>query len=184
MAFRKVLVIALLAGAASASAASVTIFGTSSARACYEAAESTRIPSPSEISICDLALRSEPLGSEEIVATHVNRGILRLRRGDVDGALRDFDRAIQLDPGEPESYLNKGSAMVRQERPGEAVRLFTEALQRQTRRPAVAHYGRAVAHEALGNVRDAYRDYRRASTLDPEWEDPQAELRRFRVVSP
>jgi Flp pilus assembly protein TadD len=62
------------------------------------------------------------------------------------------------------------------------VNLFTVALERNTTRPAVAHYGRAVAQEELGNVAAAYRDYRRASELAPNWREPRIELTRFRVT--
>ena len=66
------------------------------------------------------------------VATHVNRGILRLRRGLVDEAVADFDRAIALDPEQPEAYLNKGAALIRRQNPAEALQLFTVALERNT----------------------------------------------------
>ena len=81
--------------------------------------------------------------------------------------IADFDRAIALDPNQPEAYLNKGAALIRRKNAAEAVQLFTVALEHNTTRPAVAHYGRAVANEALGNVAAAYRDYRRASELAP-----------------
>ena len=90
--------------------------------------------------------------------------------------------AIALDPEQPEAYLNKGAALIRRQNPQEALQLFTVALERNTSRPAIAHYGRAVANEALGNVAAAYRDYRRASELAPDWAEPRTELARFRVV--
>ena len=60
--------------------------------------------------------------------------------------------------------------------------MFTVALERNTNRPAIAHFGRAIANETLGNLAAAYRDYRMASELDPDWADPRTELPRFRVV--
>ena len=65
---------------------------------------------------------------------------------------------------------------------GNKDRLFTAALEHDTARPALAHFGRAIANEGLGNVRAAYRDYREASTLSPRWSLPRTELARFRVV--
>ena len=124
------------------------------------------------------------MSAHDTVATHVNRGILRLRRNQIDAAIADFDQAIRLDPRQPEAYLNKGAALIRLNNPTEALRLFTVAIEYHTRRPEIAHFGRAIANESLGNVRAAYDDYRRASELDPDWSDPQTELRRFRVVTP
>lgn len=163
--------------------ASVITVGNSAARSCYQAADSPVMPGPGDLASCNLALEEEALSHRDAVATHVNRGILRLRRGDVDSAIQDFDRAIRLDPGQAEAYLNKGVALVRRSDAATAIQLFTVALERNTARPAIAHFGRAVAHEKSGNVRAAYFDYRRASELDPEWSDPQIELQRFQVVS-
>lgn len=178
----KLFVAALLAAVAAPASAAVYVVGNSDARLCYEAADARLLPQVRDIRRCDEALLHENLSNYETVATHVNRGILRLRRGMVEPAVADFDRAIQLDPEQPEAYLNKGAALIRRQNPQEALQLFTVALERNTSRPAIAHYGRAVANEALGNVAAAYRDYRRASELDPDWADPRTELARFRVV--
>jgi tetratricopeptide (TPR) repeat protein len=184
MARSKYLIAAAILAAASVPAiASVTVVGNSSARLCYEAAESPLNPTLRDVRDCDHAFSEEALSQHDRVATHVNRGILRLRRGQVDEAIADFDVAIDLDPDQPEAYLNKGAALIRVDNPQDALGLFTVALEHNTRRPEVAHFGRAIANEELGNIRAAYNDYRRASELDPEWADPRTELRRFRVVS-
>jgi tetratricopeptide (TPR) repeat protein len=177
-------VLAVLLGAAASTSASASILtiGNSLARMCYEAADSEVRPGIEVVRRCDTALREEALQRFDRMATHVNRGILHLRRGDPTLAISDFDRAIELDPTQPEPYFNKGAAMVRLQNPQAALELFTMALERNPDRPELAHFGRGIAYENLGNVRAAYRDYRRASQLDPEWEEPRAELARFRVV--
>ncbi len=182
MAIPKLMLAALLAASAAPVAASVIVIGNTDARLCFEAADSPLQPQARDFRRCDEALLRENLTRYETVATHVNRGILHLRRGRVEVAIADFDAAVRIDPEQPEAYLNKGAALIRRENPGEAVGLFTVALERNTSRPAIAHYGRAVANEQLGNLRAAYSDYQRASELDPDWADPRADLRRFRVV--
>ncbi len=184
MTARKLVLAALLAAAAFPASASVMTVGSSAARACYEAADSPLSPDSEDFRSCDQALRDEALVRDDIVATHVNRGILRLRRNQVALAIRDFDDAIALDPNQPEAYLNKGAALIRLEHANEALPLFTASLERNTTRPEIAHYGRAIANESLGNVREAYADYRRASELRPGWQEPLVELQRFRVVEP
>jgi tetratricopeptide (TPR) repeat protein len=169
--------------AAAPATAAVVVLGNSDARMCYEAADSPMSPDSRDIRRCDDALLREPLTNYETVATHVNRGILRLRRGMIDTAIADFDRAIMLDPNQPEAYLNKGAALLRREDAAEAMGLFTNALERNTTRPAVAHYGRAIANETLGNLSAAYADYTAASRIAPDWREPRMELTRFRVVS-
>lgn len=182
MTARKLLIAALLAAVAAPASASVVVIGNSAARACFEAADSALAPDGEDFRTCDSALRDEALSRHDVVATHVNRGILRLRRNQVDSALQDFDTAIRMDPTQPEAYLNKGAALMRVDNARDALPLFTASLERNTTRPELAHYGRAIANETLGNVREAYADYRRASELRPGWQEPVVELRRFRVV--
>ena len=163
--------------------ASIVVLGNSNARLCYEAADSPATPEARDIRTCDEALLRETMTTYDTVATHVNRGILRLRLGRVEEAIGDFDRAIAMDPNQPESYLNKGAALLRRENAAEAMNLFTMALDRNTTRPAIAHYGRAIANETLGNISAAYRDYTAASQMAPNWREPRVELTRFRVIS-
>lgn len=167
--------------AASPALAAVAVVGNSAARTCYEAAESRAAPTFASIRTCDEALRQD-VSQYDIVATYVNRGILKARMGRVAEAIVDYDEALELNPNEPEAYLNKGFAMLHLpavER--EAKPMFDTALAKKTRRPELAYYGRAVAHELNGDVRSAYYDYRQASRLDPKWRDPKTELARFKV---
>ena len=159
--------------------AGITVIGSSSARLCYEAAESG---GKSGISECDKALKEEALTERDRVATHVNRGILRLRAGQIDPALEDFDAAIARDPNEAEAYLNKGLALMRRpDMEKAALPLFDTALEKNTKKPALAFFARGIAYENLGNVSLAYRSYRSASVADPNWKQPRAELARFKV---
>ena len=170
------------AAAVAPASAGVTVIGNSNARLCYEAAESSGPASTSMLAYCDEALADRSLVKRDLVATYVNRGILRLRLNRTDAAIDDFDTAIGKDPGEAEAYLNKGMALLRSGTGGrDALALFDTALAKRTRKPAIAYYGRAIAHEMTGNVRQAYFDYRQASLLDPKWPLPQTELVRFSV---
>ena len=182
MARGKYVFAAILAAVSVPAIGAVTVVGSSSARMCYEAADSNMMPSPRDLRYCDEAFSLGGMSEHDEVATYVNRGILKLRRNQVEAAIADFDQAIRIDPRQPEAYLNKGAALIRLNDANEALRLFTVALEYHTRRPEIAHYGRAIAHETLGDVRAAYDDYRRASELSPDWDEPQTELRRFRVV--
>jgi len=161
--------------------AAVTIIGQSSARMCFEAAESPMRPSPHTLDYCDSAFAEGTMDRHDTVATHVNRGILRMRRDDIAAGVIDFDAAIALDPDQAEAYLNKGAAFIRLADHRGALALFNDAIERNTRRPAIAYYGRGIANEELGNAAAAFRDYRRAAELDPDWAQPRADLRRFRV---
>jgi tetratricopeptide (TPR) repeat protein len=171
---------ALLASTPAAGA--VSVIGNTAARSCYLAAESRSGPSADVLRFCNEALDREALSREELVATLVNRGIIKARLGDHDEAIADYDAALGRDSDQAEAYLNKGFALLHLSQSGEQAKpLFDTALAKKTRRPELAYYGRGVAHEMAGEVRAAYQDYRQASRIDPKWRQPKVELARFRV---
>lgn len=182
MSIGRIIVTAALTAFAVPAGAAVTVLGSTSARLCFEAADARLAPSRDSLGRCDEALTQENLSDYDKVATYVNRGILKLRMGNYDLAIGDFDMALSRDPNQAEAYLNKGVALLRKpEGWAQAVPLFDAALAKNTRRPALAYYGRGVANELAGHVKEAYFDYREASRIEPKWHDPQAELARFTV---
>src|SRR5688572_21378192 len=63
------------------------------ARSCYLAAEARDLTDVA-LGECDRALTEQVLTTEDRVATHINRGILRRMRADAPGAKADFDAAL------------------------------------------------------------------------------------------
>jgi len=126
-------------------------------------------------------LAEEALSPEDRVATHVNRGILRLRLARLTDANADFDRALAMDPKQAEAWLNKAVLNARFGRSVDALPMVQKALEFNTKRPALAYFVRAMAHEDSGNIRAAYHDLQRARELDPKWAEPRIELKRFKV---
>jgi tetratricopeptide (TPR) repeat protein len=168
----------LIPGAASASS---MVIGSGLARMCYEAADAERA-TPATLDTCNRAISDEPLSYDDQVATYVNRGIIRARMSDFAGALSDYDHAIRLNPNEPEAYLNKGALVLKAQRDWRQARqLFEAALDRHTRRPEFAYFGRAISNELAGDFAGAMADYQKASDLAPNWDQPKKELTRFTV---
>jgi tetratricopeptide (TPR) repeat protein len=165
---------------AGASSASVMTFGSSNAESCYQSVE-TRSLAITAMRDCDAALREASLSTHDRAGTFVNRGILFMRGKNLMAAQRDFDAAIATDPGQPEAWLNKGIALIAKGDSAGALPLVDRALQLQTRRPAMAHYARAIAHEDSGNLRAAYADLLVARRLEPKWSAVKQDLARFRV---
>ena len=179
------LLIAALAGSAAPAAAAITVIGNSSARMCYEAAESRSADTFGSLDRCDEALEDPSLPIHDRTATYVNRGILKLRLNRTEEAISDFDAAIAQDPNQAEAYINKGMAVLRRDGGwSDAVALFDMAIEKRTRRPAVAYFCRAVANEMGGRIKQAYLDYRQASLIEPNWRQPRTELSRFTVRQP
>ena len=170
---------AVLTGITPAQASVLTVGG-GYAATCYRSAES-RVIDRNAFQACNQALSTEALAREERAGTLVNRGILSLIRGDYADANRDFDAALAIDPNQPEAWLNKGISFVKSGKSSEAIVLIDKALELGTRKPALAYYARAIAHEDSGNIRNAYSDLRRTVSLAPKWREPVMDLARYQV---
>lgn len=168
--------------ASAANAHTINVLGTNAdAIACFRAAES-EVARPDILRTCTAALESNDLTTRDQMATFVNRGIVRFRIEDFDGAIADFDAALALQPGQPDALINKGITMLAGGAPVDsALALIDQGLAAGPQRPWVGYYGRAVAHELAGRDAQAYRDYRRATELRPGWRPAQAALTRFSV---
>ena len=152
------------------------------ALACQQAAEATK-PGSAALARCSRSLADPRLPQADRLASLVNRGVVRLKRGDLAGAADDFDLAIRAAPNFADAWVNKGIALSRQPgREAEAVALISHGIELGPVRPARAYFARAAAHEALGKPREAYEDYAQAAALDPDWAAPAEELKRFKLV--
>lgn len=172
---------ALLIASAPATATVHTV-GSSFAESCYRAAEArdtSRIARDS----CDKALSEDALSLADRAGTYVNRGVLSMISGDLVRANQDFERALALDPRQPEAWLNKAIAQMRTGNGGAALEMADRSIALRTERPAIAYYIRGVANEDAGNVKAAYADFRRARELAPKWSVPAVELARYQVKS-
>jgi tetratricopeptide (TPR) repeat protein len=174
--------IACLAIVAAPSAqAAVTVLGNGVAHSCYEFAEFGGNPTDG-INTCTFALEQTTLSVRDRAATFVNRGILRARREDADGALADYDRGLAMDASLAEGYVDRGAVMIVLRRYDDAVAEIDKGISLGANRLQIAYYDRAIADEALGNIRAAYEDYKKAAQIQPDFKLAVDQLSRFRVV--
>lgn len=170
--------IALSLVAADASAA-VSVLGTAAVNECSAAALSGDATDES-ITICTQALR-EVASEDALAGTHVNRGVLMLRRKNFVAARADFDTALKIKPGYGEAVVNRGASLLAERRFAEALAEIDRGLALGPEEPEKAYYNRALANEGLDDMKAAYFDYMKALELAPNWEDPRRELARFNV---
>ncbi|CAN5573880.1 tetratricopeptide repeat protein [soil metagenome] len=163
--------------------ASTLVIGGGAAKDCSNAALGGRSDKAS-ITTCTLALDTETLNFRDRARTYVNRGVLQLRQRDFNGAVSDFDSASKIDPNLGEAFVNRGAAFVGTQRYDEGLNQIDQGLALGVKDPEKAYYNRAIAHENLGDVTAAYRDYSKAAELDPAWDAPKKELARFTVKRP
>lgn len=171
---------AVIVGVLPASAA-VSVLGAGLAQSCYKAAEFNGDPD-SGITTCTLALEQQALTPTDRAATYINRGILRARKADPKGALVDYDAGLRLNPDLAEGYVDRGATYIALRRYKDALADIDKGLSLGAKKPHIAYYDRAIADEALGDIRAAYHDYKKAVELAPDFELAKQQLRRFKVV--
>ena len=173
----------LLAGSLPGAAnAAVTVFGGGLARDCYVGVESEKSARETK-EICDLALQQERLTPRDRAATHVNRGILHMREGRFDMALRDYSISARIQPDLADAQVNRGAALYGLRRYEEAMAALNIGVNADNvKAKAVAYYNRGLTNEKLGDVEAAYYDFREALKINPEFELAARQLERFEVI--
>lgn len=165
----------------STASAAVMVFGTGPERGCFEAAE-RRDNSTKALELCNEALRFSPLIERDRAATFVNRSVIHLGRNDPELALRDTRSAMDIQENLAAAMINRSAAYLMLGKPAEARKVIDAAMPLATpdeRKRAL--YNRAIALEALGDVKGAYRDLKQAVAIDPTFEAAQLELVRYQV---
>lgn len=166
---------------ASSAGAAVTVIGPGLSQNCYEAAEFST-DAAAGVDVCTRALNEDAMSSNDRAATYVNRGILRSRDGNTSGALSDYNKGLQISPDLAEGYVDRGTTLILMHRYEEAIVDINKGLALNAKQPHIAYYDRAMANEAMGNVKEAYYDYKQALELEPDFQLAESQLTRFKVV--
>ena len=167
---------------AGTSSAAVVVVGRSLAASCSKLAIAGRTDRHS-VETCTRALDQEALNGRVLAGTHVNRGVMLMRRGDVARANADFQAAVEADPKLGEAFVNRGSVHIYEGRFQQGLNDTEHGLALGLSEPERAYFNRAMAREWMEDDTGAYLDYRKAAELNPKWELPRQQLARFTVVS-
>jgi tetratricopeptide (TPR) repeat protein len=97
-----------------------------------------------------------------------NRGLARHKKGDVDGALADYDEAIRIQPDDADSFGNRGNARADKGDVGGALADYDEAI-RLKPDDAKAFNNRGIARKDKGDLDAALADFNRAIRLKPDY---------------
>ena len=113
------------------------------------------------IAACTRAISSGTFTGLELAKLHTNRGVELKQKGDLDGALKDYDAALGLNPGDFFAFNNR--ANVRRDKgdiPG-AVADYSEAVRLEPAY-AAAYVNRGLVQERLGDLDKARESFNAA----------------------
>ncbi len=97
---------------------------------------------------------------------YTSRGLARYRKGDVDGAIADYELAIQINPGLAAAYLNRGNARYAKGDRDGALADWNRTL-RIDPRLYKAYNNRGLLRANLLDLDGALADFNQAITLNP-----------------
>jgi tetratricopeptide (TPR) repeat protein len=113
---------------------------------------------PDAAAACERAIRSGRVRLRELSDAYINRGQASYVKREYDGAIRDFDQAIRLDPAVALAYGNRANCHAMKKDYERALADYTRALALDDKYPS-AYTGRGLLYEELGDIASARRDY-------------------------
>jgi tetratricopeptide (TPR) repeat protein len=128
---------------------------------------------------CNEALEFAQLNRRNRTAVLINRGIIRVANEQYQQGFKDYERALNLSPDVPETYVNLGNIYFLGEKLNKAVEFYTKALDLEISQDHIAYMNRGMALEKIGKLSEAESDYRRAIELMPEWGLPRERLEKL-----
>jgi lipoprotein NlpI len=124
-------------------------------------------PKPEEaIAACTRLYDNEGLGPSNRAIALGNRGAAYKLLGRYDDAIADFGRAIELNPGNPQYYCQRGDILIRKRAYDEAIADYTAALGKSPKY-AWAFAGRGEANLSVGKAQEAVDDITQALKYRP-----------------
>jgi tetratricopeptide (TPR) repeat protein len=122
------------------------------------------------------ALWNENLPKEFRPRTLNNRGLSFESINDFDSAMRDYNLAIRMNPTYAEAYSNRGNVHRKADRHEDAIADYDMALRNGHPHPKYVFAWQGMSLEGLGRRREAMDAYRRALSIDPNFELAKAHL--------
>jgi tetratricopeptide (TPR) repeat protein len=97
-----------------------------------------------------------------------NRGNARVSQNKLDGAIADFNQAIELAPEQPDPYLNRGTALEAKGEFAAAIADYNQVLALDPQ-DAFAFNNRGNAEGGLGDWPAALADFQQATAIAPDF---------------
>lgn len=157
------------------------IGGGSFAKECFQAANTasmTGFAGRDDVEVCDRAISYGALNKNNLVATYVNRGVIKVALEEYQGAVRDYNKALELNDESAEAYMNRGNMWFISNRFAEAIEDYDRSLALDVSKPHVAILNKGMALEGLGKLNEARSNYLAALQMVEDWPTAQSKLDR------
>lgn len=154
--------------------------GNADAKTCYEAALWSS-PSNSAFRACDEALKFTALTKDQEASILVNRGILKFEVDDFNGAYKDYNAALAINPDLAEAYANRGTVLFVAERYDEALADYNQSLTLSPQDEMPVRLNRAMVLHALGQAEAAEADYIRVLDISKDPAGAREKMRAFKA---
>jgi tetratricopeptide (TPR) repeat protein len=166
--------------------------GDGSGESCWRAAKATTLQirdnaqmdarwKADAIGACDDALKSAQMNRIDMASTWVNRGILEMSRERYANARGNFKEALHLLPKLPEAHVDLGSSLINLQQFAEGIKETELGLSLGSKEPERGYYNLGIAYGEINDQQKSYESFKRASELNPGWDDPRKEMQRFTV---
>lgn len=119
-----------------------------------------------KIAACTRAINSGRWQGANLAWAYNSRGIAKKAKGDLDGAIADYNRALEHDSRHAKAYYNRGNAKRAKGDLDGAIADYNLAIELDPRY-VNAYGGRGNAKSDKGNLDGAIADYSRVLELDP-----------------
>lgn len=111
-----------------------------------------------------------------------NLGTALMAMGQMKEAIQEFTKAISLDPMNPFVKNNRGRAYLELRFYEESIRDFTDAIAINSFSRATPLFNRGIAHEGLGNFKEAKADFERVFELRPDEKTYMEKFYEYRLI--
>ena len=110
---------------------------------------------------------NNPTSQAHWLASQIN-----MRYGQHEKAIAEAERAIDMEPNEPENHVQMSYSLIMAGRPEEAIDFLKRAMRLDPHYPAYYLFVFGIAHFALGEYEEAVSLLERAYTRNPEFNRP------------
>jgi Flp pilus assembly protein TadD len=112
-----------------------------------------------------------PEANIQNAVTYTDLGLAKEKKGDLNGAMADFNRAIKLNPGDAAAYNARGVLRKKRGDLDGAMADYDQAIQLKPKY-AFAYNNRGNVRRKKGDLNGAMAEYNRAIMLKPTYPSP------------